>query len=144
MLGCGPQSLADITIAATDADQRSFAGVTEGLGLIPGQVLKLEPCDPSYMKLPHVSWNGIYQDDLAKWDGTILDGLDGGEDVYFVHSYYVKPKISDHVLSKTVYSKFEYCSTVNSGNIYGCQYHPEKSGQVGLKIISNFVKNCQK
>lgn len=125
-------------------DTSTEFGVTEGLGLIPGEVLKIEPGDPIYMKLPHVSWNGIHQDDPASWDGTILDGLDDSEDVYFVHSYYVKPENRDHVLSKTFYSNFEYCSTVKSGNIFGCQYHPEKSGQVGLKIINNFVKICQR
>ncbi|WP_299178384.1 imidazole glycerol phosphate synthase subunit HisH [uncultured Neptuniibacter sp.] len=124
-------------------DRSTEFGNTEGLGLIPGQVLKLEILDEAHEKLPHVNWNEIKSEDPSKWDGTILDTIKGGEDMYFVHSYYVKPSSEEDVLSTTVYSQFEYCSTVKHKNIYGCQYHPEKSATAGLKIMKNFMEICR-
>jgi imidazole glycerol-phosphate synthase subunit HisH len=64
--------------------------------------------------------------------------------MYFVHSFVAQPKDSDNILSITEYSSHNFCSSVNKGNIYGCQFHPEKSGKQGLKIIKNFIGICQK
>jgi len=124
-------------------DQSTEFGETKGLGLIPGQVLRLETLDEAHEKLPHVSWNEIKPGTSSEWEGTILNSIKDGEDMYFVHSYYVKPANEEDVLSTTVYSQFEYCSTVKHQNIYGCQYHPEKSAETGLKIIKNFVEICR-
>jgi glutamine amidotransferase len=113
---------------------------TTGLGLIKGTVNQLELKDKLYQKLPHVSWNEIQEG--INWNGTILEGIQDREDLYFVHGFYAKPESEDTVLSTTTYSQFQYCSTVKYGNIYGCQYHPEKSAVAGLRIMRNFVNLC--
>lgn len=119
-------------------------GFCAGLSLIPGKVLKLEINDTTNEKLPHVSWNEIFSTNAPSWENTILDGIGNNQDMYFVHSYYVKPAIEQSILSMTEYSEFVYCSTVKHGNIYGCQFHPEKSAKFGLKIIKNFINICEK
>ena len=118
-------------------------GETAGLGVIPGEVLRLVSCDAMPEKLPHVSWNEIQTPDTSIWDRTILDGIESGEDMYFVHSYYAKPANEENILSVTEYSGVEFCSTVKYENVYGCQYHPEKSAYVGLKVIKNFIEICR-
>lgn len=122
-------------------DSSTEFGFSKGLGLIPGQVLKLELNDDNCCKLPHVSWSGIFPAGV-EWSETLLNGIESGEDMYFVHSYYVQPKNKGDILSETIYSRFKYCSTVKRGNVYGCQYHPEKSAKIGLNIIKNFVEIC--
>lgn len=99
-------------------------GITKGLGLIEGKVVKLPV---------HVSWNEISIKNI-NWKNTILDGV---SDMYFVHSYIVSPK---NILATTEY---KFCSSVKKDNIYGCQFHPEKSGEKGLKIMRNFVNLCK-
>jgi glutamine amidotransferase len=118
-------------------------GQTSGLGLISGKVVKLPTKDDKNEKLPHVSWNEI-NCKANKWCGTVLDGVKKGSDMYFVHSFVAQPDNENHVLSITEYSDYNFCSSVKKGNIYGCQFHPEKSGKVGLKIIKNFIKICEK
>ena len=120
-------------------DKSTEFGVTNGLGLIPGQVQRLKRSEDCSEKLPHVSWNGISTLRMSDWKGTILDSIDIDEDMYFVHSYYAKPTNQSDILSFSRYSGYEYCSTVKHNNIYGCQYHPEKSAAAGLRVISNFV-----
>lgn len=124
-------------------EHSSEFGQTKGLGLIPGEVLRLTGQDDNCTKLPHIGWSEIKKVADNGWDETILDGIDDTENVYFVHSYYVKPKRQENILSLTNYSKVDYCSTVRHSNIYGCQYHPEKSALTGLKIINNFVAICR-
>jgi len=118
-------------------------GKTSGLGLIPGKVVKLPTKDNNNEKLPHVSWNELNVKN-TQWNGTILEDIEEGSDMYFVHSYVAQPKDSDNILSITEYSSHSFCSSVYKGNIYGCQFHPEKSGMQGLKIIKNFIGICQK
>lgn len=120
-------------------DSSEEFGNTKGLGLIPGKVVKITPLDPRFPKLPHVSWNAIVERECTDWNETILHNINSGEDMYFVHSYMVVPEHDKHILSRTAYSNLEFCSTVKNGNIFGCQYHPEKSAEKGLKIIDNFV-----
>ena len=124
-------------------DKSTEFGETVGLGLIPGQVLRLERFDEIPEKLPHVSWSEIRSGGASSWNETILDGIESGEDMYFVHSYYAEPANQDDILSVTKYSGREYCSTVKHNNIYGCQYHPEKSANKGLRVINNFVEICR-
>lgn len=118
-------------------------GQTPGLGLISGKVVKLPTKDDKNEKLPHVSWNELNVKS-AQWTDTILEDIEEGSDMYFVHSFVAQPKDSDNILSITEYSSHNFCSSVNKGNIYGCQFHPEKSGKTGLKIIKNFIRICQK
>lgn len=117
-------------------------GETEGLGFIPGMVKKLQVNCECDFKLPHVNWKSIIPAN-TKWKGSILRGIEAGANVYFVHSYAAYPASYEDVLSETEYSKNNFCSSVRHGNVYGCQFHPEKSGVVGLKIVNNFIEICR-
>jgi glutamine amidotransferase len=117
-------------------------GEAKGLNFIPGVVKKIMlncECDS---KLPHVNWNSI-EPATMEWKDSIFKGIEPGAAVYFVHSYSATPASHGNVLSETKYSKHNFCSAVQHGNVYGCQFHPEKSGVVGLKIISNFIEICR-
>ena len=104
----------------------------KGLGIFPGQVLRFPPSD---LKVPQIGWNQVVK---AK-ESPILDGVAAGSFVYFVHSYYVKPQNPDIVLTQTFYG-IDYVSGISSGNVSAFQFHPEKSSQVGLKILKNFAE----
>ncbi len=117
-------------------------GNTKGLGLISGKVVQLPTKDNQNEKLPHVSWNEI-KSDKNSWNNTILSNVEEGSDMYFVHSFIAQPRDPSYVLSLTEYSKYHFCSSVKKGSIYGCQFHPEKSGISGLKIVNNFIRMCQ-
>lgn len=117
-------------------------GHTLGLGLIKGKVFELPTNDSQNEKLPHVSWNEINSKNV-NWDKTILENVDEGSDMYFVHSFVAQPSDTNQILSLTEYSNHYFCSSVKKDNIYGCQFHPEKSGPSGLQIINNFIKMCQ-
>ena len=111
-------------------------GNTKGLGFIKGKVIKI-PIKQD--KLPHVSWNDIKPKTLS-WKNTILDSIKEKSDMYFVHSFVAVPESERNILSVTEYGGVEFCSAVKKNNIYGTQFHPEKSGKIGLKVIENFVK----
>ena len=117
-------------------------GVTKGLGLISGKVVKLPTKDSQNEKLPHVSWNELNSGKI-QWPNTVLENIKEGSDMYFVHSFVAQPNNESNVLSTTEYSGYNFCSSVKSGNIYGCQFHPEKSGKIGLKIVKNFIRMCK-
>lgn len=113
---------------------KSEEGVEEGLGLIQGVTKKfsLDNLDLSY-KVPHMGWNSIK---VTKPD-KILKGIDDSFEFYFAHSYYFEAKNNEDVLFKTNHG-FEFCSGVSNENIYGFQFHPEKSHRYGFKIFKNF------
>ena len=121
-------------------DESEEFGLTKGLGIIPGKVIKLG--FEETVKLPHVSWTSINTKNIC-WDNTILSGMDSGEDAYFVHSYVAVPDNDMDILSVSNYGSTEFCSTINKGKVFGCQYHPEKSSFMGLKIINNFINICK-
>ena len=123
-------------------DESEEFSQTKGLGLISGKVIKLPTKNKSHEKLPHVSWNEIIEK-RTKWNNTILKNIEQQSDVYFVHSFITDLKNEDEVLSTTQYSNYEFCSSIKKDNIYGCQFHPEKSGEIGLRIIENFVNICK-
>ena len=106
---------------------------TKGLGWIPGKVSKIDNQNGEF-KLPHIGWNEI----TIKKDSKILKNLDNKSHMYFVHSYEFIPKEKNVISSTTDYSTKIVCS-VEKENIFGTQFHPEKSDKIGLKIISNFV-----
>ena len=95
---------------------------TQGIGLIKGVVKLIN--DKTKVKLPHVSWNEIFDETNKKWKNTILNGINNFEDFYFVHSYGAVQIHENLILSRTIYEEVNFCSTVKYNNIYGCQFHP--------------------
>ncbi len=116
-------------------------GWHEGLRLIPGSVIRL--AGPG-VKVPQVGWNRVYcPKDRNAWPGTLLDGLDDGEYMYFVHSYYAVPEDPSVVLSTTRYGEVEFCSSLHWGNVAACQFHPERSGTRGVAIYRRFAEQIR-
>lgn len=114
-------------------------GTTKGLGLIRGNVVKLTILDGAKEKLPHVTWNEINEYSPGKWENTIMHDIPKHSDVYFVHSFVAAPANQEDVLVTAEYGNVNFCAGVNRGNIYGFQFHPEKSGNTGLQILRNFL-----
>lgn len=118
-------------------------GLHEGLGLIPGRVVRIPDQDAHGIKqkIPHIGWNALTLPiEKENWKGTILEGIEMGETVYFVHSFTAVPIESANRLADTYYNGQLISAAIQSGYLYGCQFHPEKSGVTGLKIINNFIK----
>jgi len=113
-------------------------GMNRGLNIIKGAVRKFPVPNSEGVKVPQIGWNAIKQ--CRGWDGTPLEGLADGEYLYFVHSFYVAPDYPDVNCSTTAYAGIEYSSSISSGNVFACQFHPEKSAWNGLKIYENFKK----
>ena len=112
-------------------------GDHKGLALLKGTVKSLKDQGFQY-SIPHIGWNDIY---IQKKDSRIAHNIDDDATFYFVHSYYCDPVDLNMIVSKTDYG-LTFASIVESGNVYGCQFHPEKSQYFGLKILENFVKIC--
>ena len=108
-------------------------GETKGLGWIPGRVVKFEL--PLEYKIPHMGWNQIW----LKNDHPVFDRIEPGNYFYFVHSYYAKPADEQYVFTKTDYG-IEFTSGIIKDNIVAVQFHPEKSGRLGLRILNNFFR----
>jgi glutamine amidotransferase len=111
---------------------RSFEnGVHEGLNYIPGEVIRF----PKFVgKIPHMGWNEL----RIRRESDLFDGVEDGSMFYFVHSYYVKTD-EKFIVAETDYG-IKFASAIESGNCFGIQFHPEKSGDTGLKILENFVR----
>lgn len=107
-------------------------GEHRGLGVLAGDVVRFEPTDPS-LKVPHMGWNQLQM----RPGVPIFAGVPEGADVYFVHSFYVRPA-SEVVAAETDYGG-PFCSAVWQGRVFATQFHPEKSQKVGLRILANFV-----
>ena len=105
----------------------------EGLGILKGEILRI-PDQPG-LKIPHVGWNSLHLQN----NGRLFTGLEENPYVYFVHSYYLKAKDEQIVKATTQYSTTIHAS-VEQGNVFACQFHPEKSGTVGLSILKNFAE----
>jgi glutamine amidotransferase len=106
-----------------------------GLGLISGRVVRFQPKPRSGLKVPHMGWNQIR---IEKED-PLLAGVETGSDVYFVHSYYGVPEDPSVILTTTEHG-VRFASGIVKGSVRALQFHPEKSQQVGLRILSNFGK----
>lgn len=104
----------------------------EGLDILPGKILKIPAKDG--FKIPHMGWNSLD----VKPGARLFRGLEGNPYVYFVHSYYLKAADEGIVAATTEYTTHIHAS-VESGNVFACQFHPEKSSDVGLKILKNFA-----
>ena len=115
-----------------------FTGTEEGgwhecLNIFPGRVKKLPPG----LKIPHMGWNQVEQ----KKAHTIFDGIPDQANFYFVHSYYIEPDDQSTVAGETEYG-IKMCSVITKGNLTATQFHPEKSGEFGLMMYSNFLKHA--
>jgi glutamine amidotransferase len=106
-------------------------GEHAGLGWIAGSVERLET---NGLTLPHIGWNDI----VCKRNSPLLAGLENGADFYFVHSFTFREETPQQVLATTQYGK-DFCSVVQQGNLYGVQFHPEKSQRAGIKLAKNFL-----
>lgn len=136
----GMQMLLDESEEATEAGM----GDAEGLGLIPGRNVRFSETQT----VPHMGWNEL----RVERDHPIVTGVEhtdtggsvDGDYAYFVHSYYAVPEDDDHVVATTDYG-VEFASIVanSRGNVFGTQFHPEKSGETGLTILRNFVDICR-
>jgi glutamine amidotransferase len=109
-------------------------GEHKGLGFLLGRVTRFES---DVLKIPQTGWNQI----KIQKENPLLEGLESGCYAYFNHSYYCAPDIPADILATTDYG-LNYASVVGRGNLYGVQFHPEKSQSVGLKILQNFVEQC--
>jgi glutamine amidotransferase len=113
-------------------DESEEFGPVAGLGILPGRVVRFA-ADPE-RKVPHMGWNSVRIVRRA----PELAGIEDGAYVYFVHSYYPVPREADVVATTTPYGQ-EFASSVVRDNVFACQFHPEKSQQVGLRLLDNFV-----
>ena len=118
--------------------QLLFSGSAEspgvpGLGILPGEILRIP--DAPGLKIPHIGWNSL---DIK--EGTrLFQGIENGSYVYFVHSYYLKASDDGIVAATTEYSTCIHAA-VEKDNVFACQFHPEKSSDVGLRILKNFAE----
>lgn len=104
-----------------------------GLGILEGEICRIPDCEG--LKIPHMGWNSLHLTN----DGRLFRGIEEGAYVYFVHSYYLKAKDEAIVKATTEYSTHIHAS-VEKGNVFACQFHPEKSSDVGMQILKNFVE----
>ena len=115
--------------------ERSFEyGEHKGLGLIKGEIRPISDVIPKDLKIPHIGWNAL----IFKKNSPLFKYINEGDCVYFVHSYYAAN--CGESISATAEYGSELCASVESGNVYGCQFHPEKSGKVGLNILRAFAE----
>ncbi len=117
-------------------------GTHKGLDIVSGKVVPLRSFNMlEQAKVPHVGWNRIYKPEGIEWDDTVLSDAVDGEYYYFVHSLVVKPLDKSIILSTTEYEGAKFCSSIQYENIYGFQFHPERSGKAGL-VIYKKIKEC--
>jgi glutamine amidotransferase len=117
-------------------------GTYTGLGLIPGAVepIPATDLDGCPHKIPHIGWNNLYYSATATtWENTILADLSPASAVYFVHSYTAVPMQNECRLADCKYGGRIISAVIRSGSLYGCQFHPEKSGEIGLSILKKFI-----
>jgi glutamine amidotransferase len=108
-------------------------GEHEGLGLIPGEVLRFRLANG--YKVPHMGWNQV----CVRRRAPVFEGIDDGAHFYFVHSYYVAPRDNQIVATETDYPA-PFCSSIWRDNLYAVQFHPEKSQSAGLRLLKNFAE----
>lgn len=120
-------------------DESEEFGVTQGLGLIPGRVVSVpaQTTDGDAQKIPHIGWSALYPASDS-WSGTLLDEIQAGSAVYFVHSFMALTRDATQRVADCVYGGHRIPAVIGFGNVFGCQFHPEKSGEVGLGILRAF------
>ncbi len=123
-------------------DESHEFGLTQALGLIPGRVIPIPnvSSDGSVIKIPNIGWYGLRMagDNLA-WMSTLLEGIDPTESVYFAHSFMASEVNHNHHVADYLCGGSSVIAVVKRDNVVGCQFHPEKSGDVGLRILRGFL-----
>ena len=117
-------------------------GLTKGLGLIPGRVIPVptHTLNGETQKIPHIGWSSLqYSNVEKKWDGSVLNDNQPGSAVYFVHSFMAIPDLGEHRVADCIYGGHRVPAVIARNQISGCQFHPEKSGEVGLKVLRRFI-----
>jgi imidazole glycerol-phosphate synthase subunit HisH len=122
-------------------------GEHQGLGIIPGRVVPVPTTTTGgqRLKIPHIGWTVLQQPATGaawpgNWPGTVLDDTPAGTAVYLVHSYHLLPDDKSHLLADCGYGGHRVTASVRSGNVFGCQFHPEKSGPAGLAMLAAFLR----
>ena len=117
-------------------------GENRGLDLISGQVVSIPSTNVNgySQKIPHIGWSSlVLSRGLESWQGGLLQGVNPGEAVYFIHSFMAVPSNQDNRIAECMYGGIPVSAVIGRDNMYGCQFHPEKSGQVGLKVLRRFL-----
>jgi glutamine amidotransferase len=119
----------------------SEEGSLKGFGILPGKVKKFDFKPPlsSRLKVPQMGWNSI----KIKKPAPYYEGVENGSMMYFVHSYYAVPDDPSVIATTTEYGA-DFCSSIAKDNMFGVQFHIEKSGDLGLKVLDNFARTCKK
>lgn len=131
-------------------DESEEFGVHKGLGLIPGRVVRIPDTDVdgNPQRVPHISWQQLvpaeHRDRETGFAGTALSGVRPGQECYFIHSYEAKPAAQEYRLADTVYGGRRICAAAMCGSVLGVQFHPEKSGPVGLEILRSFAQSTNR
>lgn len=123
-------------------DESEEFGRTPGLGLIPGRVVPIPSvgADGRPLKIPHIGWNDlVLAGGHGNWRDTPLQDVSPGASVYFVHSFMADPSDSRHRIADCLYGGATVSAAIGQGRVFGCQFHPEKSGEIGLSIIRSFL-----
>jgi glutamine amidotransferase len=121
-------------LLADNSSEGSVSGFTNGLGFIPGQVRHLSSLGCT-LRLPHVGWNNVK---CSKKQDCLFNGIADGTDFYFVHSYAFTSTDEAHVIATTQYG-IDFPVAVRNGQVWGTQFHPEKSSRAGIRLLRNFL-----
>lgn len=126
-------------------DRSSEFGETKGLGFVSGSVERIASQSPSgrHLRVPHIGWAPLVSAGGSdeRWRSTALEVVDGTDDaVYFVHSYHCQPTNPDHRIAYVDYDGLEVTAAIRRDNITGLQFHPERSGRVGQKVLEGFLE----
>jgi glutamine amidotransferase len=123
-------------------DESEEFGITAGLGLIPGRVIPVptQTLTRQMQKIPHVGWSALHPSNASRgWNGTLLQDNHPMDAAYFVHSFMAVSADPAHRIAECVYGGHLVSAAIGRDQITGCQFHPEKSGEVGLKILRRFI-----
>jgi glutamine amidotransferase len=129
--------------------ESSEFGHHRGLDIIPGTVIRFDNPrdDDGRLKVPHIGWNRVWKTNPDRSANsrseTLLDTVADGEYMYFVHSFVVVPAQANTIVSTTHYGDVEFCSSARRGNVFGCQYHPERSGVQGLRMYAHLARSIK-
>ena len=123
-------------------DMSEEFGEHSGLGVIPGRVVTVaaSTSEGEPQKVPHIGWSALTAPrGRESWDGTLLQDVTPGDAVYFVHSFMANPSDPGHRIADCLYGGRPVSAAIGRTNVFGCQFHPEKSGVVGLKVLRRFL-----